>query len=189
MSVFDYRNSVEFTEYEYRLVRMFISEFCHGIEFEFIDEIDLDELKMYWYEDRSEDVLGGFYYLQRNRIYLNSLFADGCSRMTWIGRMNRVAMMFPTIVHEMCHYWQSRKLWIFYLFLQIPGIRDITIERQAYAVQDILYDNPRLLGGTVAAYAEMKKRHGFEDCYFDDVEKDALAAAPASGAGLDQDDA
>lgn len=174
MSVFDYRENMEFTEYEYRLVKMFIAEFCHGIEYDFLDEIDIDEVKMYWYKDSSPDVLGGFYYFQSNRIYLNQTFASNCNLLTWHGRMNRVAMMFPTIVHELCHYWQSKSFGIFYLFLQLPIIREVTIERHAYVIQDLLYERSELVGGSVEQYAKMKKRHGFEDCYFDDFELDAL---------------
>lgn len=170
MSVLDYRENEAFSDYERRVVSMFMEEYCHGEDFRFLEDVDIDGVDMRWYSDRSEKVLGGFYYFQGNRIYLNREYARSCDTGTWAGRMNRVCLMFPVIIHELCHYWQSRHYGLLYLLLQIPVIREFTIETQAYRIQNVLYDCRELNGGSLAYFAKLKRRHGFEQRYFDEIE-------------------
>lgn len=169
MSVFDYRNAVEFTDYETCVLRMLVYEYCYDRTFDFLDDIDLDEIRLFWYEDRNPDVLGGYYFLCSNRIFLNKGAVQG-DPSTWAGRLERVVAMFPVIMHEMVHYWQRRRYGLLYVLLQIPFVRDITIERNAYAVQDALYGNQELVGGSLLHYAKMKRKHGFPVEQFDDIE-------------------
>jgi len=42
----------------------------------------------------------------------------------------------PALAHELCHYEQYKRLGLLWWIFCIPGIRDLTIEREAYRVED-----------------------------------------------------
>jgi len=177
MGVLDYIDGISlFSPYELKCVEMYVDEFVPLDDplFGYLREVSLRDVELYWYFDGDDDVLGGFHYPSRNAIYVNRSFAAAFEGGGHFAAASRVAMVFPTIMHELCHYWQSRRYGWMYLFMQLPLVREVAIEPQANEVSDRLYSEGRLHGMTMRELAELKRRHGFGTMLFDPEELAAL---------------
>ena len=88
-------------------------------------------------------------------------------------RANNVIMMFPTILHELCHYYQRKKMgMILYGFCQLPLIRRITIEVSAYKISDYLDKRIEEINKmTPLDFAMLKVKHKFSKWQYDAFEK------------------
>lgn len=177
MSVIDYtRNLKLFDSYDRRFLEMMINEYKlkDNTLFDYLNDIDLDDVDIYWYEDSDPQVLGGFHMISQNVIYLNIQNKTENEKTKYITKGNNVIMSFPTIMHELCHYWQFQKNRLTYLFLQLPIVRDYTIEKQAYKISDYLDDHNDLLCKSVKDIANLKKEYGFPQNQFDELQKKEL---------------
>ncbi len=177
MSVFDYIEGISlFTPYELKCLDMYIEEYVPKDDplFAYLKDVSVRDVELFWYCDRDPEVLGGYWLLSRNVIYINRSFAWVYDGEGMHAAANRVAMVFPTVMHELCHYWQSRKYGPLYLLMQLPLVREFAIERQANAISDRLYSDCRVNGMSVRELAELKMRHGFGRELFDESELAAL---------------
>lgn len=177
MSVFDYKTGLEgFSIYELQICQMLIDKMVdfNDPDFSYLKETGLGDVKIYWYSDSNPQVLGGFYLLSRNHLYINREFVSYADLDTWSGKAYRIAMVFPTIIHEMCHFWQFREYGLLYLLMQLPVVREFAIERQANRISDKLFEKVGTLIGSPTAIAKMKKEYGFPECNFDESEIAAI---------------
>ncbi len=173
MSVFDYRKSLEgFSIYELQICQMLIDNLVdfRDSDFSYLKEVGLKDVKIYWYSDSSPQVLGGFYLLSNNCLFINREFVSDIDLNSKSGKASRILMVFPTIMHELCHFWQSRKYKWLYFLMQLPIVREFAIERQANRISDKLFEKVGLIVGSPSAMAKMKKEYGFPAEDFDDEE-------------------
>lgn len=180
MSIFDYtKNLILFNSYEIKLIQMMIEELDlkSKNEFNFLNEISLDEIEFFWYLDSSEDNLGGFYYFSKNAIYINH--CDMKNNLDnedsyYSQSMNHIIISFGTIIHELCHYWQCKNHPILYFVLQFPFIRDYTIEKQAYKISNYLQENNKFKDLGFVDLIKMKQKYNFPKNYYDKMQKKFL---------------
>jgi len=173
MSILDYtKNLTLFDSYEIRLIEMMIEELDleETDDCMFLEEINLSEVEIYWYSDSSENVMGGFHMLGKNALYINREYFGAYETESYVQKMLYVVSAFPTIIHELCHYWQFKSHPILYFFLQLPKIRDFTIEKQAYRISDYLEANSKFNNMSIKELTECKKKYNFPKNYYDATE-------------------
>lgn len=178
MSVFDYRKGLQgFSIYELQICQMLIDKMVDDgdEDFKYLNDVGLKDVKIYWYSDSNPQVLGGFYLLSKNCIYINREFVSFNEDDSWSEKANRILMVFPTIMHELCHYWQSRKYGLLYFLMQLPVVREFAIEKKANRISDKLYEMVGSLVGSLDAVSAMKKEYGFPEEYFDEKELAVLS--------------
>jgi hypothetical protein len=138
--------------------------------FDFLEEVDIArDVEIYYYDDKSSKVLGGFHSPSKNVIYIN---LDGRCNNTYIQRANNLIMLFPTVMHELFHYFQRKSMGrIIYGVLQIPLIRKYTIEPNAYKISEYLYDKiKKYQEMSMKDFAKLKKKYNFPKHEFDEME-------------------
>lgn len=71
--------------------------------------------------------------VKANTIYLCDMEYDAPERhrQTW-----ELFQLYPTIIHELRHVWQMRKWGWRYIICCLPILRNYTIEKDAYRIQD-----------------------------------------------------
>ena len=177
MSIIDYTKKLTlFDEYDIKVIEMMIDylKLREREEFNFLNQISLKDVQLYWYTDSNKNVLGGFHIFSFNVIYINEVNNVGKKQWININKLQKVMQVFPVIIHELCHYWQFKKNPLLYFFLQFPFIRNYTIEKQAYKIEDYIYENNKFMNMTIKKIAQIKKEYNFYDNEFDEKEKQYL---------------
>jgi hypothetical protein len=180
MTILDYCGPLQMLEsYEFKIINMLIEELhLKGNElFKFIEKIDIyRDVEYFYYDDKDGNVLGGFHAPSKNVIYLN---LDGKKNETYTQRASNLIFMFPTIMHELCHYYQRKKLGlIVYGLCQLPIVRRATIEVSAYKISEYLFEETKKYAGmSTKDFAMLKKKYKFSKYEFDDFEKKLLIEA------------
>lgn len=149
MSVLDYCKQLKlFSSYENQIIELLIKQYAiKSPMFDYLNKINLNKIQFYWYCDSDADVMGGFhlygkdYKTEKYAIYLNDLYQ---LRYNFLNDYNKVFMavtgVFDTILHELKHYSQLQQYgYILYNILQLPYIRNFTIEKSAYEISDYIY--------------------------------------------------
>ena len=171
MSIIDYTKKLTmFDSYDIQIIEMIIKQLKlkENSDFAFLNEISLSEVQFYWYTDSDKNILGGFHLFSFNVIYINEVNWNITQELKYTNKAQKIIQVFPIIIHELCHYWQFKKNPIVYLFLQLPFIRDWTIEKQTYKIQDYLHQNNVFTGMNIKQVAEMKKKYNFAPIWFDE---------------------
>lgn len=177
MTILDYCGPLSMLEsYEIKIMQMLVEELNLSDEkmFSFLKKIDIArDIEYFYYDDKNDNVLGGFHAPSKNVIYLN---LNGMLNETYVQRANNVVMMFPTILHELCHYYQRKKMgMILYGLCQLPIIRRVTIEVSAYKISDYLYKRIEEINKmTPLDFAMLKVKHKFSKWQYDAFEKSIL---------------
>jgi hypothetical protein len=177
MTILDYCGPLEMLEaYDVKIIQMLIDEL--GLKdikmFSFLRKIDISrDVEYFYYDDKNDNILGGFHTPSKNVIYLN---LNGMVNDTYIQRANNVVMMFPTILHELCHYYQRKKMgMILYGLCQLPFIRRATIEVSAYKISDYLDKRIEEINKmTPFDFTMLKVKHKFSKWQYDKFEKRIL---------------
>lgn len=157
MSVLDYCKQLRlFSSYENQIIELLIKQYANKSPmFDYLKKINLNKIQFYWYCDSDENVMGGFHLYGKDfktakyPIYLNDIYEI---RYNFLNDYNKIFMaiigVFDTILHELKHYSQLQNFgYIIYNILQLPYIRNFTIEKQAYKISDYIY-NLNLYGKT-----------------------------------------
>lgn len=79
------------------------------------------------------DVIGCFTPLHPNAIYLQPNVPDVPDRP---GRFFWLELIFDTVVHELRHMFQYRRHPFLYVLCALPGLRQLTLEKDAKSVED-----------------------------------------------------
>lgn len=185
MSVLNYTKNLKlFDNYEYHCINAFIKEYIDTSDplFAFLNVLKPQDVQIYWYHDSNENVLGGYHLLSgfmnnKYAIYINDIFEDTDIQQTekqdenyismFNNSMDKVYLTFPTIIHELKHYSQFQIYGkLIYGILQLPIIRQFTIEKEAYKLSDILQKKLQnaSLGG--ADNLILKIKYKFPQIYF-----------------------
>lgn len=156
MSIINYCQKLRmFSTYEIDVVKLLTKEFIQkdGILTFDIDEI-LKQIQVYWYKDSNDDNLGGFSAIGKDSkmkkwsIYINDIFSTqqnfSQEQQDYSVVFNQINLVLGTVLHELTHYVQFKKNPLVYYVLQLPVLRDYTIQTQAKAVSDYVYNEPNL---------------------------------------------
>ena len=175
MSVLDYMKDIQlFDSYQLKTIQMVIEQLKlkQNKMFSFLDDIDLNQIQFFWYSDSEEDVLGGFHFPSGNAIYINrNCYCDCNLKLHYTAKTNRIIAAFPVIMHEIYHYWQFVTFSLIYIFLQLPLIRQFTIQVNAYKISDYLYDNNTLINLSPKEIVLLKQKYNFDINYYDERQK------------------
>lgn len=181
MSILDYCKQLYlFTPYEYEVIQMLIKEYIDGKTnlFDYLKQIDLNEIQFYWYRDSNEDVLGGFHSLsydpktKKYAIYINMFFQE----VKLKNSIDTIALCLDTILHELKHFYQLKRYGFFvYGILQLPIIRQFTIEKSADKISDCVCSLkiPTLLN--IREIIFLKVKYNINAYYLNDKEKEIIA--------------
>lgn len=144
MSVLDYTKQLYlFTPYEVNVIKILIQQYINKNSkiFTYLNEIDLNQVQFFWYKDSNENVLGGFHILSydpkvcKYAIYINMFFEYENKG----DQFDVISLALGTILHQLKHYHQLKTLGYFwYGLLQLPIIRNYTIEPAAYKISDYI---------------------------------------------------
>ena len=92
------------------------------------------EPNFYWCEAmETGDVLGCFTPIRPDAIYLQpreQTVPDAQGRVFWL------ELIFDTVVHELRHMFQYRRHPFLYVLCALPGLRQLTLEKDAKSVED-----------------------------------------------------
>lgn len=175
MQIIDYTKRLrKFNNLELSILDLLIKEFLEKDSmFDFLKEVDLlHNFDILWYRDSNGKAMAGYQMMMNRTIYVASNFVgtdedfldrDGYDQFAF----NRVATMLSSIIHEAYHYYQHKFIYKYkYILLQLPIIRDHTIEKEAYAISDYI-DKLDILG-SVNQLQEclLKIKYKFQESYF-----------------------
>lgn len=94
------------------------------------------EPAFFWSEAmRDGDVMGCFTPMHQNSVFLqpHTRLTDAPEKH---GRAYWIELLFPTVVHELRHMLQFRQYPVLYILCALPGLRQLTLERDARTVED-----------------------------------------------------
>ena len=77
---------------------------------------------------KNSDVMGCWEPLFLNTVFLQPSDTPGPDPVAWI------ETIAPTAIHELRHSWQYRKKPLAYIVCCLPGLREITLERDAWKI-------------------------------------------------------
>ena len=180
MSIFDYCKDLKlFDDYELSVIEMFIKEYnMYEInETIFLKDINIrKDVELFWYRDGNDNVLGGFHALSPRAVYIDIPPSTNDKKAPYTGKMGRIIYRLPVIIHELCHFYQMKKLGpVLYFIVSLPLIRNFTIEKQAYLVEDkIIEIHADICKKSDFQCEAMKVKHGFSKNYFDGIAKKKL---------------
>lgn len=126
-SIFKLFNSIELNNYEKDYLHEILNAARKRTEFAWLDQLDLKKLsvkecpEMQYYE-----IVGAFTPLKPGTIYLKRFMQPSTElRPCWL------EFVFPTVIHELRHMLQFKKRPLLYCLCALPGIRNLTLERDA----------------------------------------------------------
>ena len=176
MQILDYTKKLRrFNALELSILDALIKEYLEKDSvFDFLKEIDIvKNFDILWYYDSNGKAMAGYHLLMDKTIYVACNFCgsdpqyiineDGYDMFA----VSRVITMFSSIIHEAYHYYQHKHVYKSkYILLQLPIIRDLTIEKEAYAISDYI-DKLKLLE-TFNQLREclFKIKYNFQESYF-----------------------
>lgn len=178
MSVLDYTKNLKlFTPFEYFCINMFIKEYVDTSDplFAYLNVVKPQDVEIYWYKDSNSQILGGFHLISglnskngKYAIYINNIFEVNELDIIdpYANQFDYVYMTMPTILHELKHYSQYLIYGkLIYMILQLPIIRQYTIEKQAYKVSN--YMEQKLEGTlSLSSMLKLKMKYKCSQMYF-----------------------
>ena len=99
--------------------------------FQWLREIPLNSISFRFCPaiTESDSVMGAFSILHPLSVFLRD-FPERINTKPG-GRSFWIELMFPSIIHELRHLWQFRKHPLLFILCSIPGLRYLTLERDA----------------------------------------------------------
>lgn len=108
----------------------------------FLHDLPLSELEFLYCDNMNIDtgVMGAFSALHPKSIYLMKPRPSASTgKSVELDRLNKSGWplgLFSTIVHELTHMWQRKKRPVLYTLCTLPGLREITLERDVKAAEE-----------------------------------------------------
>lgn len=183
MSIINYCEKLKmFSSYQISVVKLLTKQFMQKdniLSFN-IDQA-LNQVQIYWYKDSNDDNLGGFSAIGKDiktkkwSIYVNNIFTTkelfGQEQQNYGMVFTQVSLVLNTILHELTHYYQYKKNPVMYYVLQLPFIRNYTIQAQAYAVSDYVNNHTQLNGLNMVDELCLKIKYNIADFYLNEKER------------------
>lgn len=177
MQIIDYsKNLRRFNNLELSILDALIKEvLLKDSIFNFLKEIDIvKNFDILWYYDNNGKALAGYQMCMNKTIYVScGMFCgkdpadffnnDGYDRFAF----DRVLIMLSSIIHEAYHYYQHKHVYkAKYFFLQLPIIRNFSIEKEAYAISDYIDKLNLLEKFNQLRECLLKIKYNFQESYF-----------------------
>ena len=181
MSVIDYCKNVRlFSIDQEKAVIALTKQYFSGGLFRFQIQQVLKQVQLYWYRDSNQNNLGGFHMLSKDpkskkyAIYINWFFDTskdfGNSELDnpffLQNIFGRISCVLGTILHQLTHYMQFKQLGWKYFVLQLPILRNYTIQYQAYAISKLVQDDERFRQMNVLDQFCLKVKYKFNQKLF-----------------------
>ena len=177
MQIIDYTKKLRrFNTLELSVLDALIKEYLEKDSlFDFLKEIDLtNTFDILWYYDSNAKAMAGYHMLMDKAIYVACNFCGGEDPKLIIEKdgydmfaVTRVIIMFSSIIHEAYHYYQHKYVYKSkFILLQLPIIRDFTIEKEAYAISDYIDKLNIIEKFTQIREFLFKIKYNFQESYF-----------------------
>ena len=153
-TIFDTFESYPMDENDRKILKEMLEIAMKDSVFQWLKELPLDRISFRFCPaiTDSNSVMGAFTLLHPLSVFLR----DDPERITTLrGRSFWIELLFPTIVHELRHLWQFRTHPILYVLCGIPGVRFLTIERDAELHQNAAE-------GVADGYTALRDRADYE---------------------------
>lgn len=126
-SIFKLFNSIELNNYEKDYLHEILNEARKRKEFAWLDQLDLNKLSVKECPEMMyTEIIGAFTPLRPGTIYLQRIMQPSIElHPLWL------EFVFPTVIHELRHMLQFKKRPLLYCLCALPGIRNLTLERDA----------------------------------------------------------
>ena len=126
-SIFKLFNSIELNNYEKDYLHEILNEAQKHAEFAWLDQLNLKNLNIKECPEMMyTEIMGAFTPLSPGTIYLQRVMQPSTElHPLWL------EFIFPTVIHELRHMLQFKKSPLLYCLCAIPGIRNLTLERDA----------------------------------------------------------
>lgn len=141
-SIFKLKESVRFSEDEEAYLRRMLQRYSVTRQGLWLQELDYRKFHFCWCPAMrgSGGVIGCFSPLFPQKIFLLPQEFDTTDTKDGKGgkdvrRVFWIEQIFPTIIHELQHAWQWHKCKLGFIFFALPGLRELTLERDAKEAQ------------------------------------------------------
>ena len=127
-TVFALAKSVPLTDGQRERLMHYVSRYAKTRNGLWLNDFEFRAIKLEWcYAMKPSDgILGAFSFLT-GKVYLQPEEIDKIARgSAW------VELLAPTLIHELRHVWQYKRNPLKYILCCIPGLRQITLERDAW---------------------------------------------------------
>lgn len=127
-TVFALAKSVPLTDGQRERLMHYVSRYAKTRNGLWLNDFEFRAIKLEWcYAMKPADgVLGAFSFLT-GKVYLQPEEIDKIARgSAW------AELLAPTLIHELRHVWQYKRNPLKYILCSIPGLRQITLERDAW---------------------------------------------------------
>lgn len=135
-TVFALAKSVPLTDGQRDRLMHYVSRYAKTRNGLWLNDFEFRAIKLEWcYSmEPADGVLGAFSFLT-GKVYLQPEEIDKIARgSAW------VELLAPTLIHELRHVWQYKRNPLKYILCCIPGLRQITLERDAWRETDPAQD-------------------------------------------------
>lgn len=135
-TVFALAKSVPLTDDQRERLMHYVSRYAKTRNGLWLNDFEFRAIALEWcYAMKPSDgILGAFSFLT-GKVYLQPEEIDKIARgSAW------VELLAPTLIHELRHVWQYKRNPLKYILCCIPGLRQITLERDAWRETDPAQD-------------------------------------------------
>ena len=137
MLVFSLKNSRPFSEREAAYLGEFLKEYARTGVGQWINDLPWREFEFRWVPGiRGSDILGAFTPIHPQTIYLADHDIDPDFYLNRGVRPYWIEHYLPTVCHELRHALQFSRNPVLYAVCSLPGIRQLTLERDADRVTE-----------------------------------------------------
>lgn len=135
-TVFALAKSVPLTDEQRERLMHYVTRYAKTRNGLWLNDFEFRAIALEWcYSMKPADgILGAFSFLT-GKVYLQPEEIDKIARgSAW------VELLAPTLIHELRHVWQYKRNPLKYILCCIPGLRQITLERDAWRETDPAQD-------------------------------------------------
>lgn len=127
-TTFSLAKSVELTDGQRERLMHYVTRYANTREGAWLNDFEFRAVPIWWNYamEPGDGILGAFSFLT-GKVYLQPEEIDKIARgSAW------VELLAPTLIHELRHVWQYKRHPLWYILCCIPGLRQITLERDAW---------------------------------------------------------
>lgn len=177
MTIYDYSGRISaFGYYELLVIDLILGEkkIKDYPSFAFLKEINIyTDVNFFYLFDNKFNIKYEYHFPSKNRIYIN---IKNNKNSTYQERTKNIIDNFPSIIHELYHFYQMKKYGrLIYGIVSLPILRDFTIDINANNISDKARG---LIEGiedmSQLEFSLLKMKHFFPRYTFDEEEKKML---------------
>lgn len=133
-NTFSLLNNRPLTEDQKRQFHELLEVYSHSKQGQWISEIPFHQFEIRWCDKMTIDsgIMGAFVPWFGRKVFLMPSSSPAIKGVpdSW------PEQIVPTLVHELRHAWQFRKYNFLYILCCLPGLREITLEKDAWRITE-----------------------------------------------------